>query len=76
MTLVHVGLALLGLGALGELWIYARGAWPTSLTWVAMGAGLLLTAMGLVRARSSWRYVAFAALAVFGLAVAVALLLG
>ena len=74
--MAYFGIALFLIGALAELRDYFRGAWPTSLTWFFMGFGLVFIAMGLARAHSRWRYVAFAALTLFILGVAGAWLLG
>jgi hypothetical protein len=48
----YFGIALLLIGALGELRNYLVGAWPTSLTWILMGFGLLFVVVDLTRARS------------------------
>ena len=74
--MVYFGIALFLIGALAELRDYLRGAWPTSLTWILMGCGLVLVTVGLARAHSRWRYVALAALTLFVLGVAGAWLLG
>jgi predicted Na+-dependent transporter len=72
----YLGIALFLIGALAELRDYLVGAWPTSLTWILMGSGLLLVAVDLTRAHSRWRYVALAALTLFVLGIAGAWLLG
>ena len=49
--MTKTGLVLLAVGALWELDIYRRGAWPIGLTWIMMAAGVILTLAGVVRAR-------------------------
>lgn len=57
--MITLGIVLVVLGALLEASIYLRRAWPTGLTWLMMGAGFLLVAVGLTRrgdprARVAW----------------------
>lgn len=49
--MTKTGFALFVAGALWELDIYRRGAWPIFLTWIMMAAGALLVLVGVVRAR-------------------------
>ena len=74
--MVYVGIVLFLIGAIAEVRDYARGAWPTSLTWIFMGLGLLLTAAGLAHSHTVWRRIAQGALAIFVLGIAAAWLLG
>ena len=76
MRSIHFGILLFLVGALGELRNYVVGAWPTSLTWVLMGCGLLFVAAGGRGMQSRWRYLAYGAPIVLMLGIAVAWLFG
>ena len=43
--MVIIGTVLFLVGAIAELLDYLRGAWPTAITWILMGLGLLLVAV-------------------------------
>lgn len=72
----YLGIALFLIGGLGELHNGLVGAWPTSLTWILMGAGLSLVAVDLARIHRRWRYVSLGALTLIVLGIAGAWLLG
>jgi hypothetical protein len=74
--MVFVGILLFLIGAIAELIDYVRGAWPTSITWILMGLGLLTIAIGLSRAQSAWRRLAVGAFVLFVVTVGLAWFLG
>lgn len=74
--MVIIGTILFLVGAIAELVDYVRGAWPTAITWILMGVGLLSIAVGLTRAGSVWRRVAWVAFFLFVVGVGVAWFLG
>lgn len=67
--MIAAGAALLLVGALWEIVIYIRGAWPTAVTWILMTLGILMVAVGTSRRRPQAAFVVWSIFGAFVLGI-------